>query len=74
MNKAALLAEILQLPEEERRELIDEAFESLSPEEFAPLTPAQSAEIDRRMAEHERDPSSAIPAEQVIAELKKRFG
>ncbi|MCC7346498.1 MAG: addiction module protein [Variibacter sp.] len=73
MNKAALLAEILRLPEEERRDLLAEAWESLPEGEFL-LTPEQSTELDRRMAEHERDPSSAVSAEQVIAELQKRFG
>lgn len=74
MNKAALLAEIMRLPNDERRELLEEAWESLGEDAFDPLTPEQLAELDRRMAEHKRDASSAIPAEQVIAELRKRFG
>ena len=74
MNKATLLAEILRLPEDERRELVEEVFESL-PDESADfvLTEEQKAELDRRLEEHRRDPSSAIPAEEVIAALRSRF-
>ena len=75
MNKAALLAEIMELSEDERRELVEELFESL-PEasaDFA-LTEEQKAQLDRRLEEHRRDPSSAVPAEEVIASLRSRFG
>jgi putative addiction module component (TIGR02574 family) len=75
VNKASLLAEILRLPEEERAELVDEIIESLpAAEDDFVLTEEQKAELDRRIAEHERDPNRAIPAEEVIAELRKRFG
>ena len=36
------------------------------------LTDEQKAELDRRIAEHEADPDSAIPWEQVERELKER--
>lgn len=36
------------------------------------LTTEQRAELDRRMAEHERDPSSSIPWEVVRARLRSR--
>jgi putative addiction module component (TIGR02574 family) len=75
VNKAALLAEIMELSEDERRELVEELFESL-PQASADfvLTEEQKAELDRRMEEHRRDPSSAVPAEEVIASLRSRFG
>ena len=74
MNKATLLAEIMQLSEDERRDLAEEIFETL-PDESADfvLTEEQKAELDRRLEEHRRDPSSAIPAEEVIASLRSRF-
>jgi putative addiction module component (TIGR02574 family) len=74
MNKDALLVEILRLPEDERRALIEKVSASLFGEEDFELTSEQVAELDRRMAEHERDLSSAIPAEKVIAGLRERFG
>jgi putative addiction module component (TIGR02574 family) len=75
VNKATLLAEIMRLPEDERRELVDEVSATL-PEESVDfvLSEEQKAELDRRLEEHRRDPSSAIPAEEVIASLRSRFG
>jgi putative addiction module component (TIGR02574 family) len=75
VNKATLLAEILRLPKDERRELVEEVFESL-PQDSADfvLTEEQKAELDRRLEEHRRDPSSAVPADEVIASLRSRFG
>jgi putative addiction module component (TIGR02574 family) len=74
VNKAALLAEIMRLPDDERRKLVEEVEESLPPEEYDfSLTPEQAVELDRRLEEHRRDPASAIPFEQVIAALRSRF-
>ncbi len=38
------------------------------------LTPEQTAELDRRLAEFEKNPHDGISWEQVQADLKKRFG
>jgi putative addiction module component (TIGR02574 family) len=75
VNKATLLAEIMRLPEDERRQLIEEVLDSLDPEldDFR-LTEEEKAELDRRLEEHERDPESALSWEEVRAELRSRFG
>lgn len=73
MNKA-LLEELLKLSPAERIELAHELWDSLAPDGWPPLTKAQEEEIDRRVAEHERDPSSAIPLEEVRAWLWSRRG
>ena len=65
--------EIVRLPEEERRELLETAWETFGEEEFPPLTPEQEAELDRRIAEHERNPGRAIPWQEVIADLRSRL-
>jgi putative addiction module component (TIGR02574 family) len=65
MNKATLLAEIMQLTAKERRDLVEELVAAVDEDEAFALTPEQKAEIDRRIAEHERDPGSAIPWEDV---------
>lgn len=39
-----------------------------------PLTDAQKAELDRRLAEHEADPDSAIPWQEVRERLYKKYG
>jgi putative addiction module component (TIGR02574 family) len=73
VNKATLLAEIMQLTPEERRELSDELNVAVEEDEDFALTPEQMAEIDRRIEEHRRDPSSAIPWEEVRDRLRARF-
>jgi putative addiction module component (TIGR02574 family) len=67
------LSELLKLPADARAELAMALWESLSAEEreaqFAP-TPEQAAELDRRWAEHLRNPQSAIPWEDVLRSLR----
>jgi putative addiction module component (TIGR02574 family) len=68
-------AAILRLSVDERLRLIDEIWDTIPADrEPPPLSDAQRAEIARRIAEYERDPSSAIPADEVFAELRKRYG
>jgi putative addiction module component (TIGR02574 family) len=38
------------------------------------LTPEVAAELDRRLADFEKNPQEGIPSDQVQANLKKRFG
>jgi putative addiction module component (TIGR02574 family) len=71
MNKP-LLQELLKLSPAERIELVNVLWESLSPADVPPLTAEQEAELDRRWAEHERDPSSAIPWDDVLSWLRSR--
>lgn len=73
MNKTTLLAEIMRLTPEERRELSDELNATVAEDEDFILTPEQKAEIDRRIEEHERDPSSAMPWEEVRDRLRARY-
>lgn len=74
MNKV-LRDQAMQLPPEERLELGYDLIESVPEADDAfELTDEQKAEIERRMAEHERDPSSSIPLEEFMARLRSRFG
>jgi putative addiction module component (TIGR02574 family) len=72
MNKA-LMQDLLKLPAAERREIAQELLESLEESDLPPLTPEQMEEIDRRLEEHRRDPSTAIPWEEVRDRLRARF-
>jgi len=55
----------------EKMELLDALWESLEAEEV-PLTEAQRAELDYRIARHQQNPSDVIPWEQVRAGLFKK--
>ena len=73
MNKAALLNELMQLSVEDRLYLVQDLWDSIPAEDFPPLTEGQMAELDRRLAEHEKDPRRAAPWEEVRARLWSRY-
>jgi putative addiction module component (TIGR02574 family) len=79
MNKSLLLDELMQLSPAERLDIADRLWESVDPndpalaDDLAPLTEEQMAEIDRRLAEHERNPERAKPWNEVLARLRARF-
>jgi putative addiction module component (TIGR02574 family) len=58
---------------EERLALVEEIWASISDEpEAVPITERQLAEARRRLAEHDIDPSTAIPWDQAEADLRKK--
>lgn len=69
------LRELLKLSEAERIQLAQDLWDSISERSDAlPLTPEQVREFEQRLAEHEADPSSAVPWTEVRARLRDRFG
>ena len=71
---AALLEAAKALPLPERIELAEALWEDISKAGYEPpLTPAQTAEIDRRVEEHKKNPHAAIPWEQLKAELEQKY-
>lgn len=69
---STLLEQALKLPVDDRRKLADDIYESIEqdPDSFE-LSDEQKAEIDRRLAEYEKDPSIARPWEEVRERLRK---
>jgi putative addiction module component (TIGR02574 family) len=66
------LAKLLELPAAERVDIAMALWASLTPAEQEAefdLTPEQRAELDRRLAEHIADPTSAVPWEEVRRKL-----
>lgn len=59
------------LSADEKAELLDAVWESLEADS-ASLTDAQRAELDRRIARHEQNPSDVIPWEEVKARPFKK--
>jgi putative addiction module component (TIGR02574 family) len=66
-----LRRQIGNLSAAEKAELLDAVWESLEAD-AASLTDEQRAELDRRIANHERNPSDVIPWEQVRTRLFKK--
>jgi putative addiction module component (TIGR02574 family) len=66
-RSAALLAEALKLPEEERAAMADELYASLEGEpDINAMTDEEFAqELERRHQEYLRDPSVGVPLEEV---------
>jgi putative addiction module component (TIGR02574 family) len=58
-----------KLSPEERLDLIGEIWDSLENEQ-PPISPELQAELDRRLAELERNPSVGLPAAEVIARIR----
>jgi len=75
MSAAEILAAAKALPLNERIEIAQGLWEDIAGNGCDPdLTPEQSAELDRRLADFEKNPRAGIPWEQVEADLNKRFG
>ena len=71
MTRKAALQAAMELPPEERLELVHEIWDSLAPSVAElPLSDELRDELERRLAEYERNPSDVIPWEQVRAELR----
>jgi putative addiction module component (TIGR02574 family) len=67
-----------RLSVDERLRLIGDIWDSIAEEANAdpgvlPLTDAQRAELDRRLAEHERDPGSAVPWDKALGRIESRL-
>jgi putative addiction module component (TIGR02574 family) len=72
MNKS-LLKELLELTPAERIELAEELWDSIEPAEMPPLTTEQKQEIERRYAEHVRNPDRGSSWEDVKTRLLARY-
>ena len=70
--KQELVAEILALPVEERVQLVDVIWDSISVvPEALPLTQWQRDELDRRLAEFESDPEAGSSLEEVFTRIRR---
>lgn len=73
--KEAVIEELLKLSPAERIQLAEDLWDSVAaqPENLPALSDDQRREIERRVAEHTRDPSSALTWEEVRARLWSRL-
>jgi putative addiction module component (TIGR02574 family) len=70
------LSELFKLSAAERIQLAEDLWDSVAadPENLPPLTDNQRSELDRRLAQHERDPSTATTWDDTRARLWSRIG
>jgi putative addiction module component (TIGR02574 family) len=66
-----LIPELARLSPRQRLDLIEALWESLDDRDV-PVTEAQRAELDRRIAGFEQDREQSISWEQISAELRPR--
>jgi len=70
--------DFLSLSIEERLQLVGDIWDSIADAANAspdvlPLTDAQKAELDRRIADADADPSSLIPMDEVLDRVRARI-
>lgn len=65
---------IEQLSAEEKFQLVEDIWDSLAARpENIPVTPAQKAELDRRWADHQKNPASALSLDEFKRQLAGRL-
>ena len=70
MSATEILAQVRELPLEQRREIAEALWNELEPEE----SPEFIAELERRAADARAHPERGIPWEKVRAEMFERYG
>ncbi len=70
-----LLAELFKLSPAERIQLAEDLWDSVAarPSDLEPLSQTQRAEIERRLSDHRKDPSSAVAWDDLRIRLWSRM-
>ena len=66
--------ELAELPAKERAKLALALVESLEPEEEGDIAEAWRVEAERRLEQYNRGEITAVPGEQVFANVRRRLG
>jgi putative addiction module component (TIGR02574 family) len=70
----AMKTDLGKLPLDERIQLVEDLWDSIAADQNAlPLTAEQRAELDRRLDAYEVDADPGRPAEEVIAEIRRKL-
>ena len=73
MNIEQAIADLSAVPISDRLRIVAAIWDSLSDDELPDPPAAQVAELNRRMAAHRSDPSSAISADELEHRLANHF-
>jgi len=77
MSATEIIEQMRGLPAEQKRQVVEQIWTEFGNElgwVDPDLTAAQAAELDRRLADFEKNPHEGVPWEQIQADLKRRFG
>lgn len=69
----SLRRQVFALTPEEKIDLAVELWDSIAQDDFPPIDDELKQELDRRLEEHEKDPSRASPWEEVKERLLARY-
>ena len=72
MDIQETVADLASLPVDDRLRIVQLLWDSIPPETAVMVSPAQQRELDRRLAAHDADPSSALDREALEQRLKER--
>jgi putative addiction module component (TIGR02574 family) len=72
MTRDAILKEAMQLSPRDKAQLIDDLWGTMSDEQALALTPAQAADLQKRIAEDDAGLSNPQPWEVVREQLRRR--
>ncbi|MBN7799147.1 addiction module protein [Parahaliea mediterranea] len=66
--------DLKKMPVEDRIRIVEDLWDSIAHDQSVlPLTPEQKAELDRRLDAFEIDRNTGRPANDVIADIRKRL-
>lgn len=72
MNIDQTIADMSNLPVADRLRIVHAIWDALPDDVDLPPTAAQQAELDRRLAAHRSDPSTAISHEELMQRVEAR--
>ena len=73
MSAAEIIDQLRSMPPAERREIVEQIWDEFADQDLE-LTPAQAAELDHRLAEHQANPNEVVAWGDIKAATEAKFG
>lgn len=72
MSAAEILEQLRSLPLTERREIVEKIWDEFADRDLA-LTPAQAAELDSRLTDHDANPHDVVAWDEIKAATEAKY-
>ena len=72
MSAVKILDQLRALPATKRRKVVGQIWDEFADSELG-LTPAQAAELDRRLEEHNGDPDDVVPWTKIKSATEAKY-